>query len=152
MYKILICLLRRALSRPAHRCKSIYFQFSNGTTTHKAKHMQTTISEKMKFSLTVALVSAAGNPVQPAALPTWASSDESVATVVPAVDGLSAEVLSTGVPGTASITASVDGLTATDEVTVSAGPAVTLTLIAGAPEPIVTAPVPTLDAAIEPPN
>ena len=127
--------LRRRLTR-----QRLYFLISNGTTTHKATNMQTTISEKTKFLLTIALASVAGNPVKPNGMPVWTSSDESIATVVPAADGLSAEVFSTGVIGTASITASVDGLTATDEVTVSAGPAVTLTLIAGAPEPIVPEP------------
>lgn len=129
-------LLKWALRKLEPRYTAIHFTFFDGTTTHKVKHMQSTISEGFKVQLAVALLSAGGNAVPASVAPTWVSSDETILTVVPAADGLSAEVFSTGKAGTATITASVDGLTATDEITVVAGAAASITLTASEPEPI----------------
>ncbi|MET3132876.1 hypothetical protein AAKU55_003157 [Oxalobacteraceae bacterium GrIS 1.11] len=133
MRKYLAALFTWLLHLTDPRVKSIHFMISNGNTNHKAKHMNTIINDMQKFSLALALVSAAGNAAALASIPTWSSSDPSVVTVTPAADGLTAEVSSTGVPGTATVTASVDGLTVTDDITVTAGPGATLTLTAGEP-------------------
>ncbi len=106
---------------------SLHFLVSNGTTTHKAKHMNTTITDTGTATLIAACVSAAGNPVGAAAI-AWSSSDESIATVTPGADGHSAVVTATGKLGATTITAAAGNLTATDDITVIAGPAASLTL------------------------
>lgn len=49
-----------------------------------------------------------GNPAKLDGMPVWTSSDESVATVTPSEDGMSATILSLGATGTAQISVSAD--------------------------------------------
>lgn len=114
------------------RYRSIEFIFVCDGATHKAKHMNTNINDAQKFSLTIQLTSAAGSITAPQSAPTWSSSDPSIVTVTPAADGLSAEVQAVRA-GQTTITATVDGLSASDDITITAGPAATLTLVAGDP-------------------
>ena len=106
---------------------SLHFLISDGNTTHKVKHMNSQINDTGRIVLIAACLSAAGNP-EPGSAVTWASSDETIITVTPNVDGVSATVVATGKLGVATITAAAGNLTATDDVTVVAGPAATLTL------------------------
>jgi hypothetical protein len=79
-----------------------------------------------------------GHPAQLDGVPVWASSNEAVATVVPAADGLSATVVA-GVPGDCviSVTADADlgegvvNLAGTEEIVVVPAAAVTISLTAG---------------------
>jgi len=127
MRKLIARLLAWLLEAIDPKVISLHFLVSNGTTTHKAKHMNTQITDTGVATLIAALVTAAGNPATGDAV-TWSTSDATVATVTPAADGLSATVAATGKLGTATITASAGNLTATDDITVIAGPAVSLTL------------------------
>lgn len=127
MRKLISRLLTWLLEAIDPKVTSLYFVISDGTSTHEAKHMNTTITDTGHVILIAACVSAAGNPAAGAII-SWSSSDESIATVTPAADGQSATVTATGRLGTATITAAAGNLTATDEVTVVAGPAVSVTL------------------------
>ena len=49
-----------------------------------------------------------GNPARVDGMPVWTSSDESVATVTPSEDGMSATILSLGTTGTAQISVTAD--------------------------------------------
>ena len=49
-----------------------------------------------------------GNPARVDGMPVWTSSDESVATVTPSDDGMSATILSLGTTGTAQISVTAD--------------------------------------------
>lgn len=93
--------------------------------------MQTQLNTTQKFTLAVVGKDVFGNVVSLSS-PSWSSSDSSIAALTVAADGMSAEVVS-GSVGTATITVSCDGLTATDEVTVIAAPAAVLELTATDP-------------------
>jgi len=95
--------------------------------------MTTVITDLQKFTLTVTELNAAGAQVAIGGVPAWISSDDGVAALSVASDGLSA-VVSSVRPGSASITVSVDGLTATEYVSVTASPGVQLVLTASTPE------------------
>jgi uncharacterized protein YjdB len=125
MRKLLARLLTWLLEAIDPKVISLHFLVSNGNTTHKAKHMNTQITDTGIATLIAACVTAAGNPVPGI---TWSSSDDSVATVTPSADGTTATVAATGKLGTATITAAAGNLTATDDITVIAGSAVSLTL------------------------
>lgn len=115
------------------RYRSIGFVFVRDGITHKVKRMNTTLTDVQKFTLTVAEQNDAGTVFPFQSMPTWASSDDSIVTVAPAADGLSADVTTTGKDGTATITVSADGFTATDDITVTASPATKLVLTATDP-------------------
>lgn len=84
-----------------------------------------------------------GNVARLDGAPTWGSSDETLATVVAAADGLSAVVTAVGPVGTAQINVTADArigpeiveLSGTLEVQIQAGEAVTLGITTGTPEP-----------------
>ena len=134
MRKTLVALLAFLLRLVNPQIKSVHFQVVGfDGTIHEVKHMQTNITESRKFLLSAICASLAGNVATPTAPPTWTSSDTTIATVTPAADGMSAEVASVGLVGAATITATVDGITATDDITVTAGPVATVTLVASDP-------------------
>ena len=95
--------------------------------------MSSQITDLEKFTLTVTELNAAGAPVSIGGVPAWASSNDAVASLSMASDGLTA-VVASGVPGTATIVVSVDGLSTTWDVTVTASPGVTLVLTASPAE------------------
>lgn len=81
----------------------------------------------------------AGNPTNlPAGSVTWTSSNPAVAAVTPAADGMSCDLAAVGPLGTAQIgvSAVIDAntmFTGTLDVTVTAGAAKTIRIVAGAP-------------------
>jgi hypothetical protein len=79
--------------------------------------------------LTATILDAAGKPASLSSVPVWTSSDESIVTVVAAADGKSATVTSAAL-GFATVNFSVDGITATFEVSVVGGPAASVTITA----------------------
>lgn len=96
--------------------------------------MTTTLNTLQKYTLTAQEQDASGASVPFGSVPVWTSTNEAVATVLAAADGLSAVVSSVGL-GIAEIHVSADGLDAFDFVTVTAAPGVTIVLTASAPEP-----------------
>jgi uncharacterized protein YjdB len=69
--------------------------------------------------------------------PQWQSSDESIVTITPAVDGASADVLAAGKLGTAQVSVTVQAgdqsLAGTLDVQVVAGSAASISISAGTP-------------------
>ena len=106
---------------------SVQFVITDGTTTYRTSTMTIQLNDSQKVTLTVAETSAAGNAVPFTNTPTYVSSDESVATVSTTGPN-TADVVATGKVGVATITVSVDNLTATADVEVVAGPVATLTI------------------------
>jgi hypothetical protein len=100
------------------------------------------LTDSQKVTLTIAPVTAAGNPAPVDGIPEWGTSDENILTIEPATDGLSAEAITTGKLGTAQITATADaemddGVTTISgamTIDVMAGQAVSLGISAGTPE------------------
>lgn len=100
------------------------------------------LTDTQKVNLSISPVDAKGKPAKIDGVPSWTSSDETILSLVPAADGLSAVAVA-GDPGHAqvSVTADADlgegvtGITGTLEVDVEAGEAVSLNITAGAPEP-----------------
>lgn len=90
-------------------------------------------------TLSIQPVDAAGNPAPVDGAPAWSSSDESLAVVVPAEDGLSAELRPVGALGLAQISVSADArlgpdtltLTGLLDVQIVGGEAVALNIAAG---------------------
>lgn len=84
--------------------------------------MDTLLEDSQRFTLTILETDSHGNSIRFVQIPQWVSSAPSVATVLPAPDGLSATVLAVGL-GTTNITVTADGLTGVWNVVV-AGPAI----------------------------
>lgn len=101
------------------------------------------LQDIQKVKLTINPVSAAGNPAPVDGVPAWATSDELIATVAPAEDGLSAYVVATGPVGVAQVSVKVDAdlgeglreIIGTFDVEVIASEAAALVVTAGVPEP-----------------
>jgi hypothetical protein len=98
------------------------------------------LTDIQHVTATLEIDDAAGNPVADsfASPPTWSSSDATVVTVTPAVDGLSADIASTGKLGTAQVSVQgtdVDGraLTGLETVQVVTSAASTFKLQFGTP-------------------
>jgi hypothetical protein len=100
------------------------------------------LTDSQKVELTIAPVTAAGNPAPVDGVPEWGSSDETVLTVEPAADGMTCEAITTGKLGSAQVNVSADVemddgvtmLTGTLAIDVLAGQAVSLGVTAGTPE------------------
>jgi hypothetical protein len=103
--------------------------------------MTLTLTDIQMVSLAIAPVSAAGNPAEVQSV-VWASSDESILTVVASEDGLSAVATTVGPLGTAQVTVTADAdlgegvvpLTGILDVVVVGSQAATLGVVAGTPE------------------
>lgn len=99
--------------------------------------------QNQKVTLTIgSIVDDRGFPAHLDGIPTWESSDESIATVTPAADGMSAEVDTNETEGSFVITATGDGRQGDDVLNVvgtyagavASGDAITFQLVAGTPE------------------
>lgn len=98
------------------------------------------ITASQKVLATLAIEDGKGNAARVDGVPQWASSDPNVANVVPAADGLSAEVVA-GQTGTAQITvtadadlgAGVETITGIGEIEVISGRASVIRLAFAAP-------------------
>lgn len=94
--------------------------------------MSTQINDTQKFTLTVVEQNAAGAVVPFGGVPVWTVAGDSVATILVAPDGASAEVISVA-PGTTVVSVEVDSLRASWSVDVVASPGVQLVLTASEP-------------------
>jgi hypothetical protein len=117
---------------------------SNRTPSKKESQMSTLIlTDSQKVALALAPADAAGNPapIDVSTPPVWSSSDDTVLTVTAAADGMSADAVTTGKLGTATISVSADAdpssatktIAGTLDVQVLAGEAVSLGISAGNP-------------------
>ena len=103
--------------------------------------MAVILTDIQKVSCSLDPRNSKGNPAPLDGVPVWASSNEAVATVTAAADGLTADVTATGV-GTAQISVVADAdldvgelreITGLLDVEVKASEAVTLGIVAGTP-------------------
>ena len=103
--------------------------------------MATSLTATQQVNYTISPRNRKGGPAAVDGIPEWAVSDETVMSVVPAPDGMSALVVAVA-PGTARVVvtadadlgAGVEPLIGTDDVTVTPGTATTLALSAGTPQ------------------
>lgn len=110
----------------------------DGTTLEGVSQME--LRDDQNVGLAIQPVDKKGKPALVDGVPVWASSDETVVTVSPAGDGMSA-VASGVAPGSARIVVTADAdlgagvtpLTGTLDFTVTAGAAATITITAGIP-------------------
>lgn len=92
------------------------------------------LTDIQKATLTVVAVDVKGHPTTKfSGLPVWTISDPLVGVVVPAIDGLTA-VISAGDPGLAQVKAASGLIEGTLDIDVEPSDAVSLTIVAGAPE------------------
>ena len=99
------------------------------------------LTDVQEARATIAPKDRAGNDAPVDGTPTWASSDESLVTVTPAEDGMSADVITVGPLGTAQVTVTADAdlgdgvtsLTGTLDVEVIASEASSLNVSVGTP-------------------
>lgn len=102
-----------------------------------------TLTDVEKVQLSIQPVDAKGNPAKVDGPPVWSTSDETIATVMAAEDGLSATVLANGPLGTVQVTVKADAdlgagvaeLVGILEIEVVASAAVALQVSAGTPSP-----------------
>jgi hypothetical protein len=100
------------------------------------------LTDEQQVTLSVAFKTAKGNPATVDGAPTWRSSDDSIATVEPSADGLSAVVKAAGPVGTVQVSVEADAdlgtgsrlITGTLDIDVRAAEAVVADIAAGAPE------------------
>ena len=93
-----------------------------------------TFGADQEVPCTLQFVDAFGNvAITPAGVPVWAVSDATLATVVAAADGLSAVVAAAGKEGSVDVTVTLGALTGKLTLTVTAGAAVSLEIVAGTP-------------------
>lgn len=101
------------------------------------------LTDLQKVALSVAFVDAMGNPAVVDGAPVWASSDETLVTLAPAADGLSAEATTVGPLGTCQVSvvadadlgSGIESISGLLEITVIADKAVSVNIASGTPEP-----------------
>jgi hypothetical protein len=112
--------------------------FENGSTLIEVTNMD--LRDDQKVLLTITPVDVKGKPASLDGVPVWAGSDDTVVTIVPASDGLSA--VASGVsPGSARVVVTADAdlgsgvtpLTGSLDFTITGGQAVALTITAAPP-------------------
>jgi hypothetical protein len=99
------------------------------------------LTDIQKCDLSIQIVDAKGNAAPVDGAPVWSSSDESVATVAAAADGMSAVVTAAGALGTCQVNVGADAdlgtgvttITGTLDVSVVASQATTVTINTGTP-------------------
>jgi len=100
------------------------------------------LTDSQKCALAITIVDKKGNAAKVDGVPSWSSSDESVATVTAAEDGLSASVVAAGPLGTAQINVTADAdlgegvkpIAGVLEVQVVGGETASVAISAGTPE------------------
>jgi len=108
--------------------------------------MSNQLQDNQEVVLTATVLDSEGKPATLVATPVWTGSDPTVATLT--ANGLTATVVPVST-GAFTVTFSVDGVTATFELTVTGGPAATATITMGTPTAI-PAPTPASAAPAEP--
>ncbi len=106
-------------------------------------NMALVLTTAEKVGLTIQPQDQYGNPARVDGVPAWGLSDETVGTLTPAADGLSAEFVTSGALGTTQVNVQVDAdlggavrpVVGTLDIQVEASEAVTVGIIAGTPVP-----------------
>lgn len=123
---------------PGPAVKLVFTAHLDDGTTNEVTKMD--LRDDQKVLLTISPVDAKGKPASVDGAPAWASSDETVVTVVAASDGMSA--VATGVvPGTSRVVVTADAdlgsgvtpLSGSLDFTVTGGAAVAITITAAPP-------------------
>jgi len=104
--------------------------------------MRLVLTDEQKVNLTIAPVTAAGNPARIDGVPVWVTSDEGVVSLEVSPDGFSAEAVTVGPVGQAQVSVTVDAdlgtgvrtLTGILDIEVVAAEAASVGITAGAPE------------------
>ncbi len=99
-----------------------------------------TLRDDQQVGLSIAITDRKGNAAQVDGVPVWAGSDDTVITVTPAADGMSANVVGVA-PGSARVVVTADAdlgagttdLTGTLDFDVTAGGATSITITPGTP-------------------
>lgn len=132
--------LDRLLGHPPVRFRFRFGAPQDRTNLPQGPTQMTTLTDIQHVAVSLEADDAAGNPVAFSfpTPPTWASSDPTVVTVSPSVDGSNADVATTGKLGTAQITVTgtnADGNTVTGigDVTVITSGATTFKLVFSTP-------------------
>lgn len=100
------------------------------------------LTDSQQCKLAIKPTDKAGNVAPIDGAPDWRSSNSEVVTVTPSADGLSADVVTTGALGTATVSVSADAdlgegtkqISGSIDIEVGAGEAVTVEVTAGTPE------------------
>jgi len=124
MRKLIIRFLAWLLAVVDPPASELYFVFSDGTTTHKVKHMNSTIKGTTPLLLAVLCADAAGHAIKPEV----SVSDAALATAVLSDDGLTITVTPVGPLGKFTVTATSGALSASDDIEIVADEAAVLTL------------------------
>ena len=125
MRAFIVHLLLALAARMIRRKPSLQFVIQIDNHTVKATTMTTTIKrDNAPINLTVMFKAADGVVEKPQAVPAWSVSDSSVLAITPAADGMSAVVTLAGVSGTAAVSVTADGATASSEFIVEGLPVV----------------------------
>ena len=119
-------------------------------TVKGALPMALTLQVTQQFPIEIQPVDARGNPAAVDGAPAWSVSDETLLTVDPADDGLSAVVSAVGPVGSAQVTVRADArmgaevreIVGTLDVSLVAAEAATLRLVPGVPTEIEATPTP----------
>lgn len=114
---------------------------ANTVHIQRSADMALILTDVQKVGLSVSFVTAKGNPAAVDGLPVWSVSDATVLSVVPAADGLSADVVAVGPLGTSQVSVTADAdlgegvraLIGTLDVTVVASEAASIVINAGVP-------------------
>ena len=99
------------------------------------------LTATQQCTLAISVVDKKGNPAAVDGVPAWGTSDASLLTVTPAMDGLSAVIIAVGSLGTAQVNVSADAdlgdgvtaITGTLDVTITAAQATAVAISAGTP-------------------
>lgn len=118
------------LIKPKGVASISFYTCINGKIT-KVENMTLRIDQTLP--MTLAFADKFGNPVVPVGVPVWAVSDAALATVVAAVDGMSAVLTPVGPLGAVDVTVVVDGVTGTLHVDLVGGVVATVTIVPGTP-------------------
>lgn len=128
---------------PRHKKTVIYFDVLYLDTKKLLKGISSMfLTDLQKVSVSIAPVDAMGNPAKLDGVPSWTVSDETILTVTPAEDGMSAVVSTVGPLGMAQVAVVADAdlgegvttIAGTLDIEVIASAATALSVSVGAPE------------------
>jgi hypothetical protein len=105
--------------------------------------MALVLTTSEKVGLTIQPQDQYGNPARVDGIPSWGLSDDTIGSLTPALDGLSAEFVTSGALGLTQVNVQVDAdlgggvrpVVGTLDIQVEAAEAVTVGIVAGAPGP-----------------
>jgi hypothetical protein len=90
------------------RVSPVRFRLTFNVVTLEGADMLVNMTDVQKFGAAIAVTDARGNPAAIDGVPEWSTSEETVLTVEPAADGLSAVVRAAGTIGVGQVVVSLD--------------------------------------------